>query len=47
MTTRADVIANVSLVGADACIALSDVTDAWLAELFAAATSGEKKSDDM
>ena len=47
MTTRADVIADASLVGADACIALSDVTDAWLAELFAAATSGEKKSDDM
>jgi [protein-PII] uridylyltransferase len=47
MTSRAEVIANANLVGADACIALSDVTDAWLAELFAAATSGEKKSDDM
>ena len=47
MATRADVIADATLVGIDACEALSDATDAWLAELFAAATSGEKKSDDM
>jgi [protein-PII] uridylyltransferase len=47
MTTRADVITNSLLGGVDACFALSDATDAWLAELFAAATSDEKKSEDM
>lgn len=47
MMTRSDVIADAALVGVVACEALSDATDAWLAELFEAATSGEKKSDDM
>ena len=47
MTTRAEVIADLSLSGIAACNALSDVTDAWLVEIFNAATAGEKKRDDI
>ena len=47
MTTRAEVISDLSLGGAAACHALSDVTDAWLIEIFNAATAGEKKRDDI
>jgi [protein-PII] uridylyltransferase len=47
MTSRAEVIADLSLSGIAACNALSDVTDAWLTEIFNAATAGEKKRDDI
>ncbi len=47
MTSRAEVVANLSLGGIDACHALSDVTDAWLTEIFNASTAGEKKRDDI
>ena len=47
MTSRAEVIADLSLGGTAACNALSDVTDAWLVEIFNAATAGEKKRDDI
>ena len=47
MTSRAEVIADLSLGGIAACNALSDVTDAWLVEIFNAATAGEKKRDDI
>jgi [protein-PII] uridylyltransferase len=47
MTSRAEVIADLSLGGIAACNALSDVTDAWLVEIFNAATTGEKKRDDI
>ena len=47
MTSRAEVIADLSLSGIAACNALSDVTDAWLNEIFIAATAGEKKRDDI
>ena len=47
MTSRAEVIADLSLSGIAACKALSDVTDAWLTEIFNAATAGEKKRDDI
>jgi [protein-PII] uridylyltransferase len=47
MTSRAEVIADLSLGGIAACNALSDVTDAWLTEIFNAATAGEKKRDDI
>ena len=47
MTSRAQVIADLSLGGIAACNALSDVTDAWLVEIFNAATTGEKKRDDI
>jgi len=47
MTTRAEVIADLSLGGTAACHSLSDVTDAWLIEIFNAATAGEKKRDDI
>ena len=47
MTTRAEVIADLLLGGTAACHALSDVTDAWLTEIFNAATAGEKKRDDI
>ena len=47
MTSRAEVIADLSLSGIGACNALSDVTDAWLTEIFNAATAGEKKRDDI
>ena len=47
MTSRAEVIADTSLGGSAACHALSDVTDAWLVEIFDAATAGEKKRDDI
>ncbi len=47
MTSRAEVIADISLGGIAACRALSDVTDAWLTEIFSAATAGEKKRDDI
>ena len=47
MTSRAGVIADLSLGGIAACNALSDVTDAWLVEIFNAATAGEKKRDDI
>ena len=47
MTTRAEVISDLSLGGTAACHALSDVTDAWLIEIFNAATAGEKKRDDI
>ena len=47
MTTRAEVIADLSLGGTAACHALSDVTDSWLIEIFNAATAGEKKHDDI
>ena len=47
MTSRAEVIADLSLSGIAACNALSDVTDAWLNEIFIAATAGEKKHDDI
>jgi [protein-PII] uridylyltransferase len=47
MTTRAEVIANLSIGGTAACHALSDVTDAWLIEVFNAATAEEKKRDDI
>ena len=47
MTTRAEVIADLSLGGTAACHALSDVTDSWLIEIFNAATAGEKKRDDI
>ena len=42
MTTRSEVIADLSLGGTAACRALSDVTDAWLTDIFNAATAGEK-----
>ena len=45
--SRADVIADTSIGGVEACRALSDATDHWLAELFAKAIAGEKKSDDI
>ena len=47
MTSRAEVIADMSLGGISACQALSDVTDVWLTEIFNAATAGEKKRDDI
>ena len=47
MTSRAEVIADLSLSGIAACNALSDVTDTWLTEIFNAATAGEKKRDDI
>ena len=47
MTSRVEVIADLSLSGIAACNALSDVTDAWLTEIFNAATAGEKKRDDI
>ena len=47
MTSRAEVIADLSLGGIAACNALSDVTDAWLVEIFNTATAGEKKRDDI
>ena len=47
MTSRAEVSADLSLSGIAACNALSDVTDAWLTEIFNAATAGEKKRDDI
>lgn len=47
MTSRAEVIADLSLSGVGACNALSDVTDAWLVEIFHAATATEKKRDDI
>ena len=47
MTSRAEVIADLSLGGIAACNALSDVTDAWLVEIFNTATTGEKKRDDI
>jgi [protein-PII] uridylyltransferase len=47
MTSRAEVIADLSLGGIAACNALSDATDAWLVEIFNAATAGEKKRDDI
>ncbi len=47
MTGRTEVIADLSLGGTAACHALSDVTDAWLVEIFNAATAGEKKRDDI
>jgi [protein-PII] uridylyltransferase len=47
MTSRAEVIADLSLGGTAACNALSDVTDEWLVEIFNAATAGEKKRDDI
>jgi len=47
MTSRSEVIADTSLSGSAACHALSDVTDAWLMEIFDAATAGEKKRDDI
>jgi [protein-PII] uridylyltransferase len=47
MTSRAEVIADLSLGGTAACNALSDVTDAWLMEIFNTATAGEKKRDDI
>ena len=40
--TRADVIADTSLKGADLCRELTEATDAWMRELFAQATEGEK-----
>ena len=47
MTSRAEVIADLSLGGIAACNALSDATDSWLNEIFNAATAGEKKRDDI
>lgn len=47
MTSRAEVIADLSQGGISSCHALSDVTDAWLVEVFNAATAGEKKRDDI
>ena len=47
MTSRVEVIADLSLSGIAACNALSDVTDTWLTEIFNAATAGEKKRDDI
>lgn len=47
MTSRAEVIADLSLSGVGACNALSDGTDAWLVEIFHAATAAEKKRDDI
>ena len=44
MTSRAEVIADMSLDGISACHALSDVTDAWLVEIFNAATVGGAKA---
>lgn len=47
MATRTEVITDMSLAGLTACHALSDVTDAWLAEIFNSAIAGEKKRDDI
>lgn len=47
MPTRIEVIADHSLRGIDACHALTEATDQWLSELFEAALSGERKSDDI
>ena len=47
MVLRTDVIADTSIGGVEACHALSDATDIWLAELYAKAIAGEKKSDDI
>lgn len=47
MPSRASVIADTSLRGTALCHALSDVTDEWLQQLFAEATAGVKKADDI
>ena len=47
MTTRAEIIADYSLVGINACTALSDATDSWLVEVFNNAVDGEKNKDDI
>ena len=47
MTSRTEVIADLSISGIAACNALSDVTDTWLTEIFNTATAGEKKRDDI
>ena len=47
LNTRDSVSNDLSLRGAKLCRALSDATDSWLAELFATATHGVKKADDM
>ena len=47
MTTRIDVVNDFSIGGVTACHALSDVTDAWLQDVFKAAISDEKKRDDI
>lgn len=47
MTCRSDVVANTDLTGLEACHALADITDQWLADLFEAALVNEKKRDDV
>jgi [protein-PII] uridylyltransferase len=47
MSTRAEIITDNSLIGISACIALSDVTDAWLLDIFNNALEGEKNKDDI
>ena len=47
MSTRTDVVSDVSLRGIDACRHLSDATDQWLLDLFNQALADEKKRDDI
>ena len=47
MNRRSEIIADHSIIGIDACVSLSDVTDEWLIEIFHSALEGEKKKDDI